>query len=382
MGPNGCRARWCRPRLAGAVQREGVGARYRDRCPCRPTAAATAPTSTSLTSPAACSRLRRTPSPSMGYPARPPWDKREYWASHLEPGRNPLSGSRRSFHRPSRPPTCRLSRATRARAPDLASPTEPIVVSFLAHEAVGHASTEGAQVQALVNWFRSGNFRYTSDPPPATGSDPLVQFLTRDACRVLPTVRRCLRHHGPLPRHSHPPRGRFHGRTTGCGQLVHRDRGRCARVAPGLPGPGPGWVSVEPTPPAPNDTTAPAGVVGPNAPASHHPDHAGPPAASRTASTVAGGSRAGLAHPPQAIPRPGTEWRASLVAHRVRPCRRCVPPPSSYSRSDARGRYWQREGPRSADRPRLGASPASALHRRGLAAGRRDPGEYATRLDL
>ena len=29
-----------------------------------------------------------------------------------------------------------------------------------------------------MNWFRSGRFRYTLDPPSTGGSDPLVQFLT------------------------------------------------------------------------------------------------------------------------------------------------------------------------------------------------------------
>jgi transglutaminase-like putative cysteine protease len=63
-------------------------------------------------------------------------------------------------------------------APYLALPTQPAVVDRLAHEAVGNATTPAAKAQALVNWFRSGRFRYTLTPPATGGSDPLVQFLT------------------------------------------------------------------------------------------------------------------------------------------------------------------------------------------------------------
>ena len=47
----------------------------------------------------------------------------------------------------------------------LALPAEPAMVSQLAHQAVGTATTPAAQAQALVNWFRSGRFRYTLSPP-------------------------------------------------------------------------------------------------------------------------------------------------------------------------------------------------------------------------
>jgi hypothetical protein len=60
----------------------------------------------------------------------------------------------------------------------LALPTEPAIVSQLAQQAVGTASTPAAEAQALVNWFHSGQFRYTLSPPPTSGSNPLVQFLT------------------------------------------------------------------------------------------------------------------------------------------------------------------------------------------------------------
>ena len=42
----------------------------------------------------------------------------------------------------------------------------------------GTATTPAAQAQALVNWFRSGRFRYTLSPPATHGANPLVQFLT------------------------------------------------------------------------------------------------------------------------------------------------------------------------------------------------------------
>ena len=51
-------------------------------------------------------------------------------------------------------------------------------MSQLAQQAVGTATTPAAQAQALVNWFRSGQFRYTLDPPATSGPNPLVQFLT------------------------------------------------------------------------------------------------------------------------------------------------------------------------------------------------------------
>ena len=47
----------------------------------------------------------------------------------------------------------------------LALPSEPSIVSQLAQQAAGTATTPGAQAQALVNWFRSGRFRYTLSPP-------------------------------------------------------------------------------------------------------------------------------------------------------------------------------------------------------------------------
>jgi transglutaminase-like putative cysteine protease len=63
-------------------------------------------------------------------------------------------------------------------APYLALPTEPAVVARLAHEAVGNATTPAAKAQDLIDWFRSGQFRYTLSPPATHGANPLVQFLT------------------------------------------------------------------------------------------------------------------------------------------------------------------------------------------------------------
>jgi hypothetical protein len=168
-------------------------------------------------------------------------------------------------------------------APYLALPSEPIIVTFLAHEAVGHAATQGAQAQALVNWFRSGKFRYTLDPPPTTGSDPLVQFLTVTRAGFCQQFAGAF---GIMARSLGIPTrlvvGFIAGQPGTDGSFTVT--GADAHVWPQVYlGPGTGWVSVEPTPPAPGDTTAPAGVVGPNA----------PPETTQTTAVPSGGHAAG-----------------------------------------------------------------------------------------
>ncbi len=152
-------------------------------------------------------------------------------------------------------------------APYLALPPQPIVVPFLAHEAVGKATTQGAEVQTLVDWFRSpGRFRYTLDPPATTGSDPLVQFLTvtrAGYCQQFAGAFAILARTLGIPTRLVVG---FIAGTPGSGNS-YTITGADAHVWPQVYlGPGTGWVSVEPTPPAPHDTTTPAGVVGPTPP--------------------------------------------------------------------------------------------------------------------
>jgi transglutaminase-like putative cysteine protease len=63
---------------------------------------------------------------------------------------------------------------------ELALPALPASVKELARRITAAALTPLGQAEALVNWFRSGRFRYTLDPPaPVPGADPLVSFLTQ-----------------------------------------------------------------------------------------------------------------------------------------------------------------------------------------------------------
>jgi hypothetical protein len=168
-------------------------------------------------------------------------------------------------------------------APYLALPAEPAIVPFLAHAVVGQDATQGAQVQALVNWFRSGRFRYTLDPPSVSGSNPLVQFLTVTRAGYCQQFAGAF---GILARSLGIPTRLVVGFVAG--QPGPDDSftvtGSDAHVWPQVYlGPGTGWISVEPTPPAPTNTAAPAGVVGPTQ----------PPATSSTTPTASGGAASG-----------------------------------------------------------------------------------------
>jgi hypothetical protein len=141
----------------------------------------------------------------------------------------------------------------------LALPAEPAIVGQLAEQAVGTASTPAAEAQALVNWFRSGQFRYTLSPPATTGSNPLVQFLTVTKAGY------CVQFagaYGVLARTLGIPTRLVAGFTPG--RAGPGDSftvtGADAHVWPQVYlGPEAGWVSVEPTP----GTPAAAGVLGP-----------------------------------------------------------------------------------------------------------------------
>ena len=64
---------------------------------------------------------------------------------------------------------------------DTALPRSPPSIEALAHAVTAGAQGPLAQAELLVNWFRSGQFHYTLDPPASPpGTDPLVSFLTAD----------------------------------------------------------------------------------------------------------------------------------------------------------------------------------------------------------
>ena len=147
-------------------------------------------------------------------------------------------------------------------APYLALPTEPSVVTFLAREAAGLATTPASEAQALVNWFRSGRFRYTLSPPPTSGSDPLVQFLTVTKAGFCEQFAGA---YGVLARALGIPTRLAVGFTAGQAGAggVFTVTGADAHVWPQVYlGPAAGWVSVEPTPPSVAGSPAAEGVVG------------------------------------------------------------------------------------------------------------------------
>lgn len=64
--------------------------------------------------------------------------------------------------------------------PYLSLPKLPSSVVSLAHRIVSGLTTPAARALALEEWFISGSFRYTLDPPPLHGRDPLTAFLFVD----------------------------------------------------------------------------------------------------------------------------------------------------------------------------------------------------------
>jgi Transglutaminase-like superfamily/TgpA N-terminal domain/Domain of unknown function (DUF4129) len=165
---------------------------------------------------------------------------------------------------PATPPPVgpQLSASDPGLTPYLALPAQPAVVTQLAHQAVGNADTPEAEAQALVNWFRSGRFRYTLSPPPTPGPDPLVEFLTvtkAGYCQQFAGA------YGVLARALGIPTRLVVGFTAGQPGPggSYTVTGADAHVWPQVYlGPDAGWVSVEPTPPAPGAPVA-AGLLGP-----------------------------------------------------------------------------------------------------------------------
>ncbi len=232
-------------------------------------------------------------------------------------------------------------------APYLALPTQPAVVDELARQAVGHAASPAAKAQALVNWFRSGRFRYTLTPPPTSGSDPLVQFLTVTRAGFCEQFAGA---YGVLARSLGLPTrlvvGFIDGQvgTDGTTTVTGAD----AHVWPQVYlGPAAGWVSVEPTPPAATGAPAPQGVMGPTAGTG----------ATATPATAVAGTTPSTAPSSTGATTPGSQGAASQP--------KSDRPPTSAQATGPRLRVVDRPG--AARRPRRPRCPRRP-GRRGLAA--------------
>ncbi len=148
---------------------------------------------------------------------------------------------------------------------ETALPALPPSIQAVARAVTAGAQGPLAQAELLVNWFRSGQFHYTLDPPPtAAGTDPLVSFLTQTrsgSCEQFAGAFVVLARSLGLP--SRVVVGFTAGRYSGPGEVtVH---GADAHAWPQVYlGPRAGWVSFEPTPQQPRGEVAPEGVVGPS----------------------------------------------------------------------------------------------------------------------
>lgn len=148
---------------------------------------------------------------------------------------------------------------------DTALPALPPSIEALARSATVGAQGPLAQAELLVNWFRSGQFHYTLDPPASPpGTDPLISFLTQSksgSCEQFAGAYVVLARSLGLP--SRVVVGFTAGRYGGPGEVTVR--GADAHAWPQVYlGPRAGWVSFEPTPQEPRGELAPEGVVGPS----------------------------------------------------------------------------------------------------------------------
>ncbi len=149
-------------------------------------------------------------------------------------------------------------------APYLATATVPAVINDLARQVTSTAATPLGRAEALVDWFRSGLFRYTLTPPPIpTGRDPLVAFLTdtrAGTCESFAGAFAVMARSVGLP--TRIAVGFTGGRATSGGMTTVR--GADAHEWPEVYlGAGPGWVSFEPTPQLPSGELSPPSVIGP-----------------------------------------------------------------------------------------------------------------------
>jgi transglutaminase-like putative cysteine protease len=145
----------------------------------------------------------------------------------------------------------------------LALPPVSAVVSSLALKVTSTATTPLTRAEALVNWFRSGSFRYTLTPPSSTGTDPLVSFLTdtrAGTCEAFAGAFAVMARSLGLP--TRVAVGFTGGSASKDG--VSTIRGADAHEWPEVYlGTATGWVSFEPTPQLPSGELAPPSVVGP-----------------------------------------------------------------------------------------------------------------------
>jgi transglutaminase-like putative cysteine protease len=180
---------------------------------------------------------------------------------------------------------------------ETALPALPPSIGALARSVTAGAQGPLGQAELLVNWFRSGRFHYTLDPPaPRSGTDPLVDFLTQTrsgSCEQFAGAFVVLTRSLGLP--SRVVVGFTAGRYSGPGQVTVR--GADAHAWPQVYlGAVAGWVSFEPTPEQARGDVAPEGVVGlsgvsspvPTSPGS--PTTAPPPTAPLTVPTTTGAS--------------------------------------------------------------------------------------------
>jgi hypothetical protein len=132
--------------------------------------------------------------------------------------------------------------------PYLELPTMPADVVALAHRIVRDASTPAGAVLALDDWFTSGAYRYTLNPPPLHGRNPLTTFLfsTRAGfCQQFAGAFGVLARIDGLP--TRIAVGFTPGQPVGDGRYLVSAID--AHVWPQVYlGPGAGWISVDPTP--------------------------------------------------------------------------------------------------------------------------------------
>jgi transglutaminase-like putative cysteine protease len=162
--------------------------------------------------------------------------------------------------------------ATPLSPPQLAAalvvPVDADRMQVLARQITAGAATPLEEAERLVDWFRSGRFRYTLDPPAVpAGADPLLRFLdtTRTGtCEAFASAFTVLARAAGLP--TRVAIG-FTGGTRGAGGTT-TVRGADAHAWPQVYLAGGGWVSFEPTPQQPAGELSPPDVVGPTGVAS------------------------------------------------------------------------------------------------------------------
>ena len=145
-----------------------------------------------------------------------------------------------------------------------ASVSIPHEVRTIARGVVAGSDGRRQMVQRLVNWFRSGRFRYTTtmQPAPPPGMTPMVAFLTRTKsgnCQTFTDAFAMMAQSLGIP--VRVAVGFTSGTATPGEETTVT--GADAHTWPEVYlGSGIGWASVEPTPPSKISAIAPVGVLG------------------------------------------------------------------------------------------------------------------------